>query len=177
MGRVLLVPLIVWALLSNQPVLAFYVFVVAGLSDAVDGTVARALNQQSEFGTILDPIADKLMLVSVFIVLAYLGHIPLWLAILVVSRDLIIVLGVMLAFLLEKEFTIRPLWVSKVNTAVQIVLAALVLGILGFEYPLPMLQTSLEYITGVLTAASAVAYIVQGLALFANGVANQNGEI
>lgn len=175
-GRVLLVPIIIWALLANQPIFAFVAFMIAGLSDAVDGTVARAMNQQSEFGTILDPIADKLMLVSVFIVLAYLGHLPLWLTILVVSRDLIIVFGVMLAYTLEKEVTIKPLWVSKVNTAMQIVLAALVLGVLGFEYPLPTIQTILEYLTGVLTAASAIAYIMQGLALFANGTVRENGE-
>ncbi len=175
-GRVLLVPIIIWALLAEQPIFAFVAFVIAGLSDAVDGIVARALDQQSEFGTILDPIADKLMLVSVFIVLAYLGHLPLWLTILVVSRDLIIVFGVMLAFVLEKDVKIKPLWVSKVNTLLQIVLAALVLGVLGFEYPLPTTQTTLEYVTGLLTAASAMAYIVQGLALFANGAAHQDGE-
>ena len=175
-GRVLLVPVIIWALLAEQPILAFVSFVIAGLSDAVDGIVARALNQQSEFGTILDPIADKLMLVSVYIVLAYLGHLPLWLTILVVSRDMVIVFGVMLAFVLEKDVTIKPLWVSKVNTLLQIVLAALVLGVLGFEYPMPNTQTILEYLTGLLTAASAMAYIVQGLALFANGVTHPDGE-
>ena len=89
--------------------LAFMLFVLAGVSDAVDGTVARYFNQQTELGTILDPIADKLMLVCVFISLAYLGSIPLWLVILIVSRDLLIIFGVLLAFVLSLPVTIRPL--------------------------------------------------------------------
>ena len=176
MGRILLVPVIVWALLTNQPIFAFFAFLVAGVSDAVDGIVARTFNQQSELGIILDPLADKLMLVSVFILLAYLGHLPLWLTILVVSRDMIIVIGVMLALVLGKQFTIKPIWVSKVNTLMQIVLAALVLSVLAFAYPMPAMQTVLEYFTGTLTAASALVYIYQGLALLANNTPEKSGE-
>jgi len=164
--RVVLVPVIVWALLSDLKLFAFLVFLLAGISDAVDGAVARYLDQQSEFGTMLDPIADKIMLVSVFIVLAYMGHIPLWLTILIVSRDLLIVVGVMLAFLLTKKVTIKPLWISKANTVAQIVLAALVLGLLAFELNWPSIQLVMEWITGILTTLSAIAYILQGLKLF-----------
>ena len=172
--RVVLVPVIVWALLSGEMMSAFLLFLLAGLSDAVDGAVARYFDQQSEFGTVLDPIADKTMLVSVFIVLAYLDHLPLWLAILVVSRDLLIVVGVMLAFVLVKKVTIKPLWVSKANTLAQIVLASLVLGLLAFEIHLPTAQLMLVWTTGVLTGLSAIAYIWEGLKLFAVDDTTQN---
>lgn len=164
--RVVLVPVIVWAMLSNQMQFAFFVFLLAGVSDAVDGAVARTFNQQTEFGTILDPIADKIMLVSVFVVLTYLGHLPLWLTILVVSRDLLIINGVMLAFVLSIKIKIAPLWVSKANTLAQIVLAGLVLCVLAFDFAWPRTLITMEWITGILTALSAMAYIVQGLRVF-----------
>ena len=167
MLRLVLVPVIVWALLADQKMMSFLLFLLAGLSDAVDGAVARYFDQQTEFGTILDPIADKMMLVTAFIVLAYLDHLPLWLTILVVSRDLLIVLGVMLAFVLSKDVTIRPLWVSKANTVAQIVLVAWVLCWLAFERDVSTYQIVLEWITGLLTGLSAIAYLWQGLKLFA----------
>lgn len=167
--RILLVPVIIWALITGAAHLAFILFLVAGVSDAVDGAVARLFNQQSAFGTVLDPIADKMLLVSVFIVLGFLGHIPIWLAILVVSRDVIIIAGVLLAFVMARPVTIKPLWVSKANTAAQIMLAAFTLGLLTFGLSAPILKSSMEIATGMLTGASAIAYIVQGLALFANG--------
>ena len=146
---------------------AFLLFLLAGASDAVDGTVARYFDQQSELGTVLGPIADKLMLVSVFLVLSYLGHIPLWLVILIVSRDMLIIFGVLLAFVLRLPVTIRPLWVSKANTLLQILLAAWVLFSLAFAIDFPQAQLALELITGLLTGLSAAAYIWEGTKLFA----------
>jgi cardiolipin synthase len=165
--RIVLVPAIVWAILSNQTLTAFVLFVLAGMSDAVDGTVARYFDQQTELGTILDPIADKLMLVSVFISLAYLGSIPLWLVILIVSRDMLIIFGVLLALILSLPVTIKPLWISKTNTVAQIVLAAWVLFSLAFDIEWPNAKMVLEWVTGLLTALSAAAYIAQGTRLFA----------
>lgn len=165
--RIVLVPAIVWAILTNQTTLALLLFVVAGLSDAVDGTVARYFDQQSELGTILDPIADKLMLVSVFISLAYLEAIPLWLVILIVSRDILIIFGVFLAFFLSVPVKIKPLWISKANTVAQILLAAWVLFTLAFDIERMNAQVALEWGTGILTALSAIAYLVQGIRLFA----------
>jgi len=165
--RVVLVPLVVFALLSEAWTAAFLLFLLAGLSDAIDGIVARAFDQVSEFGTLLDPIADKTLLVSVFIVLAYLGQVPLWFAILVVSRDLLIVTGIIIAFLLDRPIAIQPLWVSKATTTAQIVLALLVLELLAFEHSLPMVQYVLEVAAGVLTVLSGAAYMVQGIRHFA----------
>ena len=167
LARIVLVPAIVLAALSGQMMVAFVLFVAAGASDAADGTVARYFDQQTELGTILDPIADKLMLVSVFICLAYLGSIPLWLVILIVSRDLLIIFGVLLAFFLSLPVTIRPLWISKANTAVQIILAAWVLFSLDFDIEWTEGKVGLEWLTGALTALSAAAYLYQGIKLFA----------
>ncbi|MDD9910000.1 MAG: CDP-alcohol phosphatidyltransferase family protein [Ahrensia sp.] len=163
MLRILLVPVIIWALLSGATVFAFVAFLLAGLSDAVDGTVARMLDQQTELGTALDPVADKLMLVSVFVLLAWLDEIPLWLAILVLSRDVLIIAGFLLAFILGRAVEIRPLMVSKANTFAQIVLAAFVMGLLAFGLEMPIATTILVYTTAALTAASAIAYTVQGM--------------
>ena len=160
--RVVLVPIIIWAMLSGAMLPAFILFLVAGLSDAVDGAVARYFDQQSELGTILDPVADKTLLVSVFIVLSILGFLPLWLVILVVSRDVIIISGILIAFLMGRPVDINPLWISKANTLAQIMLASLVLGLLAFELALPTTQLFLEWITGMLTGLSAAAYVIQG---------------
>lgn len=174
--RVLLVPVIIWFLIAGLMMPAFLLFLVAGLSDAVDGAIARAFNQQSELGTILDPVADKLMLVSVFIVLSYLGHLPVWLAILVFSRDFLIIVGIIICFLLGKPVTIRPIWISKANTTAQIVLVCVVLGLLAFELNMPTIRIALEWITGALTAASAIAYIVQGARHLASEAAPMTAE-
>ena len=160
--RAVLVPVIVWALLAGAWFPAFLLFLLAGLSDAVDGAIARTFDQHSELGTILDPLADKVMLVSVFVVLGYLGQIPIWLTILVVSRDVLIVVGIVLCFMIEKPVTIRPLWVSKANTVAQIVLAGLVLGVRALDLSLPEVTLSMVWLTGALTAASALAYVIQG---------------
>lgn len=159
-GRFLLVPLVIHALLTGQAALAFFGFVVAGVSDAVDGFIARQFNQRSDLGAYLDPIADKVLLVSVFIVLGYLGHLPLWLVIAAVSRDALIISGVLLATIMGKPVEIHPLYVSKANTAVQIILAAAVLAATAFGLNLEPWLTLLIYLSGLLTLASAAAYLV-----------------
>lgn len=161
--RLILVPMIVWAMISGAMLSAFLLFLVAGISDAVDGFIARQFNQQSELGTILDPLADKLMLVSVFIVLGYLGYLPVWLTILVVSRDVLIVFGIIICFMLDRPVDIAPIWISKFNTVAQIVLACLVLGLLAFDLEMDFVKLALIWITGLSTAASAIAYTVQGV--------------
>ena len=176
MARALAVPVVIWALLSRNMPLAFALFMLAGLSDAVDGAVARYLDQQSELGAWLDPLADKALLMSVFVVLAYLGELPLWLAILVVSRDLLILCGVVLLFLLGGGVEIRPLWVSKANTTAQIVLAGAAMATLAFGSAWPFTLSALVWVTGGLTLASALAYVVQGLRLLGGDAAPAAGE-
>lgn len=159
-GRLLLVPMIVWLIVTGQSAAAFVVFILAGVSDAVDGFLARTFDLHSELGSYLDPLADKALLVSIYISLAVLAEVPLWVVILVVSRDLFIVGAVVLSWMLGQPMEMRPLAISKVNTVVQIVLAAVVLGDLALGLDLAALRTILVYLVGVLTVASAAVYLV-----------------
>ena len=134
-----------------------------GVSDGVDGFVARRFNQRTELGAYLDPMADKLLLVSVFVVLGFMKELPLWLVIAAVSRDALIVAAVILTVVMGRTVAIRPLYVSKANTAVQIVLAALVLAELAFAVNLGPARELLIVLSGLLTVASAGAYLVPWL--------------
>lgn len=158
--RFLLVPAVVFALLAGDVKWAFAGFVAAAISDGIDGFIARQFNQRSELGAYLDPMADKLLLVSVFVVLGYMGNLPLWLVVAAVSRDGLIVGGVLLSAILEQPVAVKPLLVSKANTLVQLLLASLVLASLSFDFSLGPLYTGLVYLSGLLTVASGAAYLV-----------------
>ena len=126
--RLLLVPGVVLAMLQARWDWAFAGFVVAGISDGVDGFIARQFNQRSRLGAYLDPMADKLLLVSVFVVLGLVNQLPLWLVVAVVSRDGLIICAVVLSSVMGHPVEMKPLLVSKANTAIQIILAAEVLA-------------------------------------------------
>ncbi|HVZ15147.1 MAG TPA: CDP-alcohol phosphatidyltransferase family protein [Bauldia sp.] len=159
-GRLLLVPLIIWFIVADEPLAAFIVLLVAGISDGVDGFIARNFDLRSDLGTYLDPVADKALLVSVYVTLAIVAAIPVWLTILIVSRDVLIVGAVVLSWMLSAPTGVRPLAISKVNTVAQIILAVAVLGSLGFDFNLGWLQPVLVYAVAVLTVASAAMYLV-----------------
>jgi cardiolipin synthase len=161
--RLLLVPAVVLAMLNARWDWAFAGFLVAGISDGIDGFIARRWNQSSRLGAYLDPIADKLLLVSVFVVMGFAGELPLWLVVTMVSRDGLIICAVLLSSVMSHPIEVKPLFVSKANTAAQIMLAALVLGELAFSAHLGPLRTALILLTGVLTVASAAAYLVAWL--------------
>jgi cardiolipin synthase len=161
--RLVLVPAVVLAMLQARWDWAFAGFLIAGISDGVDGFIARRFNQQSRFGVYLDPIADKLLLVSVFVVMGFIGQLPLWLVVTMVSRDALIVCAVVLSTVMAHPVEMKPLFVSKANTAIQIVLAALVLGELALAVHLDPLRPALILLSGVLTVASAAAYLVAWL--------------
>jgi cardiolipin synthase len=158
--RFLLVPLVVLSLLNGEWTWAFGGFVAAAVSDGIDGFIARNFNQRSELGAYLDPIADKVLLVSVFVVLGYMGHLPLWLVIAAVSRDALIIGGVVLSTVMSKPVAVKPIFVSKANTAAQLVLASLVLASLALGFSLGILFDILVYFCGLLTVASGAAYLV-----------------
>lgn len=161
LARLLSVPFNVWLILIDHWRLALVVFCLAGLSDAVDGFLAKRFNMQSRLGQYLDPIADKVLLVSIFIVLGTQQHLPLWLVIMVVSRDLLIVGGVFLLYAFDQPYVPRPFLISKFNTATQIILAATVIASLAFavEGAAPYIQF-LVVIVGLTTIASGTAYLV-----------------
>ena len=161
--RFLLVPGVVYWLMSGEMGWALAGFLVAGISDGVDGFVARQFNQRSALGAYLDPMADKLLLVSVFIVLGIMGELPLWLVIAAVSRDGLIIVAVLLSTVMGNPVEMKPLMVSKSNTLVQIVLAAVVLAELAFAATFGPLRPALIILSGLLTVASAAAYLVAWL--------------
>ena len=125
--RFLLVPPVVLLLLNRQYVGALLVFVLAGFSDALDGYLAKRYHWTSRLGALLDPLADKLMLVSGFVALAWLGLIPLWLVGLVILRDVVIVAGAIVYHMRIEKLEAAPSVVSKLNTLAQILLVLAVM--------------------------------------------------
>ncbi len=161
LGRLLCVPLAIWLVLSDDLGAAFWLFVAAGLSDAIDGFIAKRFDQRSRLGALLDPIADKALLVSMYVTLGVAGHLPNWLVILVVFRDVLIVGGFLLVMALAHAMRWEPLFVSKLNTALQIALIAVVLGRLGIGVPDFGLGRILVYAVAATTVISGAAYLVR----------------
>lgn len=159
LGRLLAVPLAVWLMLTDRFEAAFWLFLAAGASDAIDGFLARRLGARSEIGAYLDPLADKSLLVSSYVTLGYQGFIDSWLVILVVFRDVLIIGGAILYQTLTQSLTMQPLFVSKLNTVLQITLIGLVLARLGLGVDDYDLTPWLVYAVAVSTVASGAAYV------------------
>jgi cardiolipin synthase len=158
-ARLCVVPLAVWLVMEHRFGSAFFLFLAAGLSDAVDGWLARRNGGGNAVGALLDPVADKTLLVSMYVTLAAVAVIPDWLAILVVFRDLVIVGGVVVLSLLGQSVLIRPLYISKLNTALQIVLVAVSLLLSGFGLAAPLVVTVLAWLVAATTLSSGAAYV------------------
>ena len=157
LARIVLVPLIVWLIISHEMAAAFVLFLLAGLSDAADGDLAKRFGWDTELGTYLDPIADKALLVSIYVTLGFTNHLPVWLVIAVFSRDTPFG-AFILSWILSGPVTVYPLLVSKANTLAQFVLASLVLAELGFDLKLQPFVTVCIWVTGALTILSATAH-------------------
>jgi cardiolipin synthase len=158
-GRILLVPVIVWAITSGAMLFAFILFLAAGVSDAIDGFLAKRFGMQSELGSYLDPVADKALIVSIYIALGIVEALPRWFVILVVSRDIMIVSAVILSWIAGNPVEIRPLTVSKLNTAFQIVLATMVLASLGLAFGADWFIALGIAVVTALTLLSIAAYV------------------
>jgi len=159
LARLCAVPLAVWLILKGEYALCFWLFIAAGISDAVDGFIAKSFGARSQLGAVLDPIADKTLLVSVYVTLGAVGRLPDWLVILVVFRDLWIVGGVLTLYVLGQIPRIDPLFISKVNTACQIGLAALALLDAGYGVIGTRAITIAAIIVACTTVASGAAYV------------------
>lgn len=159
LARLFAVPLLVWLVIHGGFQAAFWVFVAAGISDALDGFIAKRYGFVTKLGTYLDPVADKALLVSAYITLGQGGYIPVWLVILVVFRDVLIIGGTLLFHILDRPIEMRPFFISKLNTLMQILLIAVLLGNLGVGFPdfgsLPLLA----FLVGVTTVLSGLAYM------------------
>ncbi|WP_240046992.1 CDP-alcohol phosphatidyltransferase family protein [Paracraurococcus ruber] len=163
LARLCAVPGTVWLILQHRLDLAFLLFVGAGISDGLDGWLARVRNARSALGALLDPVADKALLVSTYVTLAAIGVLPDWLAILVVFRDMVIVGGVLVLWVLGQPPAIKPLVISKLNTALQIALAALALLLEGFDLAADGILTLAIWAVAATTLVSGGLYVAAAL--------------
>ena len=159
LGRVILAPFVIWLIINDRHVEAFAVFLIAGISDGVDGFLAKRYDWRTELGAYLDPLADKLLLVSLFVALGIKGELPSWIVIGAVSRDILIVLGVLLAGLLGRPLRVKPYKISKLNTFAQIALVATTLADIAFKLGLGPVRLVLLWVTAFLIVASLGTYV------------------
>jgi cardiolipin synthase len=157
--RILLVLPVVWALLNQGYVTALILFAIAGFTDALDGFLAKQFHWQSRLGSILDPLADKLLLVSSFLTLAWIELIPLWLVAVVIIRDLLIVIGGVVFHYMFVQFDMAPSRISKLNTFVQIIFVLAVVFYHGDFAFTPWVIEALGYIVLVTTVMSGIDYV------------------
>lgn len=158
-ARLVSVPVIVWLILFDGPGAAFGLFVAAAISDALDGFLAQRFNARSALGSYLDPLADKALLIGVYISLGIGGHLPVWLVMLVVFRDIVIIGGALVYEAVTGTLTMEPLMISKINTVAQIVLAGFVLAELAFDAAHGPLEIALITVVAATTLLSGAAYI------------------
>ena len=173
--RILLTPVLIWFLLNRCLNYALAVFLIAGLTDGLDGLIARVFNQKSKLGAYLDPLADKLLLVSSFILLGRLHLVPSWLVIIAVSRDAIILLGLVMLMFHQIPVEIRPTAVSKATTLAQLLSVFAALGLDLF--PLPVWNYRLLFgITAALSIVSGFHYIRVGISIYEGSKGREKAE-
>jgi len=159
--RVLLTIPVIWTLLEGRFELALILFFIAGVSDGLDGYLAKHYGWQSRLGGLLDPLADKALLVSAFLCLGGLGILPAWLVALVIFRDVLIVSGALVYSFQIEQLNAEPSLISKLNTVLQIVLVLVVVVHHGvFELPAIVVQSMIWAVT-VTTVLSGVAYVIE----------------
>jgi len=162
--RIVIIPVFIAAILYQKYRYALYLFVAAAMTDMFDGLSARLANQKTALGTFLDPLADKFLLVSSFILFAVYGWIPKWLAITVISRDIIVVIGWFLLYMITHNSRIEPVLTGKLAIAMQLIILAYIL--LGINVvSLPSLPRSFMLVTAAVTAISGLQYIYKGFKL------------
>ena len=159
--RVLLIPLFVIFIINKYFDWALLTFAIAGITDGLDGLIARLTHQRTELGAYLDPIADKLLLSAAFISLAIIEMIPSWLVVIVITRDVIILVGMLVMILTSYRPEINPSFLSKTTTTFQIV--AILLVLLAWYFPtFKQLSTIAIYGTAIITILSGSQYIYIG---------------
>jgi cardiolipin synthase len=172
--RIILTPIFVIFLINDRFLPALVVFILAGLSDGADGFIARVFNQKTKVGAYLDPLADKILLVAAFVVLSARGSVPVWLGVLVISRDILILLGTLILFLNQSEFNIRPSVLSKMTTCLQLATVFVVLSMNQFQI-LGAVRDYVFWATGLLTISSGLHYMRYWFRKMGNTILN-NGN-
>jgi cardiolipin synthase len=161
LARLFLVPVTVWLIIDAQYGVAFWVLVAAGISDALDGFIAKRFDRRTRLGALLDPVADKAMLVSVYVTLGIAHQLWTWLVVLVVFRDLLIVGGFLLIQAVAVPKRYDPLYISKINTGMQITFVGFVLARLGLGDPPNWIDFTLSLAVATTTLASGLAYLLR----------------
>ncbi len=159
LARLLAVPITLYLIIMEVYQAAFWLFLAAGVSDGIDGYLAKRLGAITEIGAYLDPLADKVLLVGVFVTLGYNDLVAIWLVFLIVFRDLLIVAGAILFQTLTHSLKMKPLFIGKVNTTAQIVYASVVLGELGLGLQISFISNLLAYTVAAITFVSGAAYV------------------
>jgi len=158
--RIILAPIFVIYIINDELINGLVILIITGLSDGIDGMVARLFNQKSKLGSYLDPLADKIILVSAFVALSIRGFLPSWLTVMVISRDILILIGIFVLFLNEKKIEIRPVVSSKITTCLQFLTVILVLS-KDYVSDLAKYYPFVFYLTAIFTAASFLQYTHQ----------------
>ncbi len=168
-ARILLTPIFIILLLKSLYMAGLLVFSIAAVSDGLDGFLARYLDQRTTLGAYLDPIADKVLLMAAYVCLAILKIIPAWLAVIVISRDVVIVLGIGIISIAGLDLEIRPTMVSKLTTLAQLVTVSLTLLNQGVPGTAGVLLAPIFWLTAGLTVLSGLHYVVIGLNILQKG--------
>jgi cardiolipin synthase len=172
--RILLTPVFVIAIIKHAYILALIIFAVAAITDALDGLIARYLNQRTELGAQMDPIADKLLLSSAYVCLAIINQIPNWLTVIVISRDVIILMGMSICYISEVHVPINPSFISKATTLFQ--LLTITIALFSEYYPLVTILNIFCWMTALLTIISGLHYVFIGMKLLHEEASSENIE-
>lgn len=156
--RLALAPAAAWFVVAENFVTAFGLFALAGITDALDGQLAKALNCPTKLGKILDPMADKALMTAAFVALAYIGDVPLWVAVLVIGRDVLMAAAIGVCLLLGVRVETAPLFIGKVTTAAQIIYLGVHMGALAFAVSLRGIVPVDAYLVAALTTVSTAPY-------------------
>ena len=159
--RILLIPVFVSLMVYRRVGWALAVFVLAGLTDALDGYVARTHGRKTRLGAFLDPMADKLLLTASFVTLTYRGLLPFWITAVVLSRDLLLMLGAVLVHMSGGQVTPAPTFLGKATTAIQMA-TVLVAILVGYSLMAKSVRVGFVWATAILTVASGAQYLYQG---------------
>jgi cardiolipin synthase len=163
--RIVAIPVFLIFLTDGESGAALVTFILAGITDSLDGAIARLTNTRTTLGAYMDPLADKMLVLSAFVVLAFMNAVPRWLTVVVISRDVVILTGYLMLFLMtQRLMEIRPSALSKTSTFFQLLTLSCVLLSLWRPVSMPpVVLVDLFLITGILTAASGLHYMVRGL--------------
>ena len=166
--RIGAIPIFLILLVDERYTEALIVFILAGITDSLDGLLARWLNARTTLGAFIDPLADKLLLVSSFVILAFLGDIPRWLAVLVIMRDVIILIGYsVLFFVTGHAIEVRPTLIGKASTFFQLLTVSMTLVALhNVAWQIPLLRDTSEILTGATVTISGLQYLSRALRWF-----------